>query len=535
MDSGKNGKGSGNTPPPPATAAGDSAAEDDGWTVAPLSKRAQRRLRSRQAAKPSPTPAANKDDKTEVVAALVFTQAPDAVAVPPLDEDAAMEVPSFLAASDVVPTTTASKQWLPKQVPSDLFQRIGVAIPRLQVVFTSLGHDRYPCDDDSFNVSTEVERLLKSEKEGAKAEVAASLRLQLASKNRLLTCATAEKDSDLIKVTSTKIKELEAEIAKVAKPSPTTASQVEALKTARQNWNQAHQAKLDKAEKGELASGARMTERWAILDEVQQSVDALRHVISGHDDAYRQAHADRSTSLASFRTGVLAALDSKIADASGGEIAPVDLTSTVDSEEVAKLRSSLVAAKEASSLAASTARAKEKELLDRIASLTSAPAATPPAVAPLAVPAPPAPELCCQFEWVAPQTVNQSDMVMFVPPDKPCLEACSNLHALLHHWSLGGSNTPFTFAELAASSIAGSEVYQLIRSIMGEKIWMTWFKRSDANSILPRQAVTTLWLVLEDLSSRIASKAHEDVATRKLAASAYGILQDKFKKRKVSN
>ena len=156
------------------------------------------------------------------MAALVFTQAPDAVAVPPLDEDAAMEVPLFLAASDEVPTNTASKQWLPKQVPSDLFQRIGVAIPRLQVVFTSLGHDRYPCDDDSFNVSTEVERLLKSEKEGAKAEVAATLRLQLASKNRLLTCATAEKDTDLVKVTSTKIKELEAEIAKASKASPTT-------------------------------------------------------------------------------------------------------------------------------------------------------------------------------------------------------------------------------------------------------------------------------------------------------------------------
>ena len=142
--------------------------------------------------------------------------------------------------------------------------------------------------------------------------------------------------------------------------------------------------------------------------------------------------------------------------------------------------------------------------------------------------------MCCQFEWVAPQAIHQSDMVMFVPPEKTCLEACSNLHALLSHWSLGGSNTPFTFAELAASSVAGSDVYQLIRKIMGGKIWMTWFKRSDADSILPRQSVTALWFVLVDLSSRISSKKHEDTASRKMAASAYVVLQDKFEKRKIA-
>ena len=132
--------------------------------------------------------------------------------------------------------TSASKPWLPRELPADLLQRLNLALPNLQSVVNSLAKDRFPASDEQkLSVDKAVSDLYKNEKQGAKRESIEKLQKQIDCKKKILDIATDEDDEEVVKSTTAKSTPLEAELTEASKSTLTAAARVESLKTLTQN------------------------------------------------------------------------------------------------------------------------------------------------------------------------------------------------------------------------------------------------------------------------------------------------------------
>ena len=442
---------------------------------------------------PSPTEKVTQAAKEAV--AVAATQAQDTLAIGIIASQA---------------TTKGEELALP---PSDEYQKL---LPILGDVQTLLaGHRKAAplpqrCSSAEENVAHFLEKANKNGPLGRAAEVdklaaqVAKLRSSLASLQDDISLA------DTAASLRAKLHATESELEKKRKDAPTAASEHAAIVEARSAFETAVEERRGRAEKGKVKAEERVSARKELFRKLRCQLVAAELAAEKLEKDNSEEHNKRSQVLEKLDIDTRAAFGEKAscaADKKQQEETNKTLQQQTQGPQAQEPQATADPAAQACQRLEQAKAAFERQLQQlreeqqkQIAELQRQLASQQRLENENHRKAQEFRAMTLAFEATAQVTADELPTLTAPPTSQ--LQGHAQLYQLLTVWSTAGAATPFTFQDLIAHSMMGSDAPLFVRTALGTK-WTQWFSADPGLAhIVPRQVAQLLLASLEKLRAQ---------------------------------